>query len=255
MGKYFDYFPLVQYDINRKKLSEYQTVTNIFFRMAFVREILNNTAAYSEYSIRDGDTPEIIAEKIYGNAEAHWIILLANNIVDPYYDWPLTSMKFNKYMQKKYRRAFADANPNERATLRNIIAWSKLTPIRYEKVVTYLDVDSGVITERAFEINKEPLTTTNLDGYDTYEANTSLNVVETTLPESSFRQYDVNGKTVEETITSRAVSIFDHEIAENEKKRAIKIIQPAYYPQIKAEFDRLNGRYTTSTTFVRTLGE
>lgn len=88
MSKYFSLFPKIQYDIAGNKYSNFQNITNIFFRVRIIKDVLSNLSAYYYHIIRDGDTPEILAEKVYGDAEAHWIILLSNDIVDPQYDWP-----------------------------------------------------------------------------------------------------------------------------------------------------------------------
>ena len=55
--------------------------------------------------IRDsqsGDTPESIAFKHFGNADFHWVILLTNNIVDRYYDWPMSEQEFEVFLKDKY---------------------------------------------------------------------------------------------------------------------------------------------------------
>ena len=43
-----------------------------------------------------GDTPEIIASKYYGDPEKHWIVLLANDIINPFFDFPLNYQEFEK---------------------------------------------------------------------------------------------------------------------------------------------------------------
>jgi hypothetical protein len=55
-----------------------------------------------EYYILDGNTPESIAEKVYGNMEYEWIIMLINKINNRNNDWPLTSSALLKYVMKKY---------------------------------------------------------------------------------------------------------------------------------------------------------
>ena len=103
MARFFDRFPKVSYDIENKQLTNLQAVTNVFFRMQFIREVLKNVSSYYDYLIRDSDTPEILADNVYGDPEAHWIILMANDIVDPQFDWPLNDEQFFNYMVKKYR--------------------------------------------------------------------------------------------------------------------------------------------------------
>jgi len=71
---------------------------NIRFR----RDVLANVTVYDEYDIVDGETPEIIAEKMYGNAEYHWIVMLANDRYDYRNDFPLTYTDLQRYIEDKY---------------------------------------------------------------------------------------------------------------------------------------------------------
>lgn len=120
MGKYLDLFPKIIYDPTKSLYStNYNRATNLLFRIGMLKDYLNNASAYYQYDIQEGDRPEIIAEKVYGDAEAHWIILLANDIVDPQYDWPLGYQEFNNYIIDKY----------------GSVANAKTTIHHYEKVV------------------------------------------------------------------------------------------------------------------------
>ena len=99
---YFKEFPKFQYDFaygNDTKVSVVQDITrNIRFR----RDVLANVSLYDEYDIVDGETPEIIAEKIYGNHEYHWVIMLANERHDYITDFPLPEYVLEKYIVDKY---------------------------------------------------------------------------------------------------------------------------------------------------------
>lgn len=102
MSRFLDKFPQIPYDINKTGYSNYDRVTDITFRFSIIKEILNNTTAYYEYVIREGETPEVLADRVYGDPESYWIILYANNIYDPQYDWPLDYDAFDKYIVSKY---------------------------------------------------------------------------------------------------------------------------------------------------------
>lgn len=86
---YFKEFPQFLYDF---KYGNFDTktsiVTDITRNVRVRKEILENVTLYDEYDIVDGETPEIIAEKIYGNPEYHWIIMLANGRYDYVTDFP-----------------------------------------------------------------------------------------------------------------------------------------------------------------------
>jgi hypothetical protein len=143
MGNFFDKFPLVRYTVDKKLLNEYNAVTNVLFRIGIIKDVMEtNVNAYYYYIVRDGDRPEILAEQIYGSAEAHWMILYANNIYDPYYDWPMDERTFEKYIIKKY----------------GSLQWAKTNYHHYEKVVTRENPSAQVITTTRFEVNEKKLT-------------------------------------------------------------------------------------------------
>jgi len=87
---------------NVKKETRAYALTDISRNIRFRKEILSSVTAYDSYDIEDGETPEIIAEKIYGNPEYHWIVMLANELYDYRKDFPLTQLQLEKYVDDKY---------------------------------------------------------------------------------------------------------------------------------------------------------
>jgi hypothetical protein len=60
---------------------------------------------------------------------------------------------------------------------------------------------------------------------------------------NSFETFEnVAGKTVTVETRGVAVTLWDYELEENEKKRNIRIIKPEFYPQIAKEFNEITGR-------------
>lgn len=55
-----------------------------------------------DYKIKDYDTPENICYRLYNDSSLSWILLYLNNIVDPFYDWPLNTNELHKYIINKY---------------------------------------------------------------------------------------------------------------------------------------------------------
>lgn len=230
MANFFSKFPTVPYDIAGKRYTNYQTVTNIFVRFRIIKEVLGNISAYYEYIIKDGDTPEILADKIYGDPEAHWIILMANEMVDAHYDWPLNNRDFRKYIIGKY----------------GSVETAKTTIHHYEKVIVREQQATGSISETRFIVNQEKLTDNDLDvPYDYYEGDGSL---AETAAISTYNLSD--GMTVIETISRDDITCYDYEHELNENKRAIKIIKPEYYLQLISELDDL---LNSQPTYIRRL--
>ena len=217
MSRFLDLFPKTIYDINKTTgtYSNFDLVTNITFRFGILKDVLKNVTSYYNYSIHDGDRPEIIAEKVYGDTEAYWIILYANDIYDPQYDWPMNYDTFKNYINNKY----------------GSVAWAQTNYHHYEKIITRVESFTGVTTTQRFVVDYNKLTTNSFANYDYYLG----------LPDNAVSVIDTDGQTITETISKAAVSYYDYEDELNESKRLIKIIKPEYYTQIRKEFDNLTG--------------
>ncbi len=75
---------------------------NLFRRVRF-RDNLNALYLNStRYTIQEGETPEIIANKQYGSPDWYWTILLVNNIIDIQSQWPLTFEQLDTSIEKFY---------------------------------------------------------------------------------------------------------------------------------------------------------
>lgn len=100
---YFNAFPTIKYyfdDDTKQTLA-----THITRRASFVREVISNIDVYDEYFIAEGEFPETVANRVYGNSFYHWIILLFNDIIDPYEQWPKSTDTLVKYSSRKYGEA------------------------------------------------------------------------------------------------------------------------------------------------------
>jgi hypothetical protein len=74
------------------------------------KEILSNITIYDEYDIADGETPEKIAFKFYGDAGLHWVIMLINERYDWVNDFPLTQQTLEDYVIMRYGDGNRDAH-------------------------------------------------------------------------------------------------------------------------------------------------
>ena len=97
---YFSKFPRIDYDFNNQNL--FKLGVNILNRFRIRRNIVNNTSFYFKMQLRDFDRPEIIAHKLYGDPELHWLILMANDMIDPYDDWLKDTLTLENYVSHLY---------------------------------------------------------------------------------------------------------------------------------------------------------
>ena len=96
---YFEKFPLYQYDLED---TQNQTlITDILRRVNLKSNVAANTLVFDEYNVQDGEQPDIVARKYYGDSELHWIIVTVNNITSRY-DWPLDQVALSEFVNDKY---------------------------------------------------------------------------------------------------------------------------------------------------------
>ena len=91
---YFNNLPTIEYGT--------KVARNLITRPKIKEFILGNPNVIYDYVIKDGERPDVIANAYYGDSNFVWLIFLANNIVDPYYDWPLTQEQFKDFIIDKY---------------------------------------------------------------------------------------------------------------------------------------------------------
>ena len=97
---FFSKFPKMLYDIDGN--GNLKIVTDLLRRVKVRSSIRDSLSLFDKYDVQNGETPESIAYKVYGDTEYHYIILMLNNITDRYYGWPLSDYSFEVYVKNKY---------------------------------------------------------------------------------------------------------------------------------------------------------
>ena len=207
--KYFNSLPLL---INKDSNNNSYLLKNILIRTKLVSELSRNPMIFYKYSIQESDTPESIAYKYYGDQYRYWLIFMANEIMDPQWDWPLTSREFLTYIKDKYA---TDAGGVE-----NVLSYTQGTVHHYEKVITTLDNVTQTTAIKSVVVD-----------FDTY------NLIQTQTKTKSFS----GGATVTHTTSKNAVSIYDYENELNESKREINLINSSYVSGLELQFENLVG--------------
>ena len=97
---YFKSFPTVPYDSQGN--GKFKDVKNLLRRVGVRAKVKSNTSLFDTYDIKNGETPESIAHKLYGDSELHWVILLLNDVPDRFHDWPMSEAQFLQFVNDKY---------------------------------------------------------------------------------------------------------------------------------------------------------
>ena len=206
--KYFSTLPNIVTTDNQGKSLLYK---NLLVRTQLIPQLANNPLIFYKYAIQDGETPEIIADKYYGDSFRYWMVLYGNsNILDPQWNWPLSSKEFTLYLENKYAEA---ANGSS-----NVLSYTQSTAHHYEKIISTIDGTTNTTAVKNIEI----------------DLNTFLNT-------QFFNETQTfsDGSTVTYTISKKEVSIYDYEVNTNEAKRNINIINNAYATALETQFQSL----------------
>ena len=143
MSNYFSYFPTVKHDL--KQDGSVVTVTNILKRFKIHDDVREQTEVFYPYQLQDGDRPDVVAEKYYGNANYAWLVLFSNNIVDPVKEWPLYGTDFRNYLVTKYG-SIESANTTVKKRYKVLSA-------------AFRKIDGTVIPKRRLEIDETTFNT------------------------------------------------------------------------------------------------
>ena len=97
---YFDKFPKIAYEV--KGDGVLYEMTDITRRVRFFNSKILDSVSFDYYDVKSGQTPEMIANEMYGDPNLHWVVLIANNITDVYTQWPMSVQQFENFVKEKY---------------------------------------------------------------------------------------------------------------------------------------------------------
>ena len=120
--KYFEKFPIIEYEGRR--------VRDISRRSNFVRAVSNNPYLYYPYTVSEGERAEDIANFYYGSVDYVWLVYMANNIIDPYHEWPMDPQTFNDYLVEKYTEQSGEVGED-------VIDWTR-DPNNDDNIIYYV---------------------------------------------------------------------------------------------------------------------
>ena len=99
---YFSYLPNIQYNITGSKYGETTTARDIFIRNLLKQNVIDKALNFDLHTIGDTERPDTTSFLVYGDVKYEWIIFLTNKMMNPYFDWPLSSQDFTKMIKGKY---------------------------------------------------------------------------------------------------------------------------------------------------------
>lgn len=126
MSAYFTYFPTVEHTG--------QILTDITKRARFIETVASDPKVFLPYTIKEEESPEELSHYYYGSVDYVWMIYLANNIIDPYRDWPMNDRNLYAYIADKYKTLSGETEDYA------VVAWTQDDTIS-DNILYYQHVD------------------------------------------------------------------------------------------------------------------
>ena len=101
MPHYFEYIPNVKVRVSpfrRNNVEPFVVAKNIFRRIRLRDMIQDDILGFDQYSITNNQRPDQVANDLYGDPELDWVILLCNNVINVYNEWPMDEQELYKYV-------------------------------------------------------------------------------------------------------------------------------------------------------------
>ena len=218
---YFRELPDILYQSNllhKTSSQEYIRIKNLFRRVKIQDWIQDNVQFFNKYTIRDGERPDTMAERLYGSSDRDWIIILTAGITNIRNDWPLSNYDLYRYVEAKYGTDLNDIHHYETIEVRDNKG--------------RLILPAGQRVDQNFTIPTP---------YDASATNFYVGV----RPQSDNISY----KSVNSDISPvTGVSNYEYETQLNESKRRIEVMKPIYLQQFLNDMRELMSYKESSQT-------
>ena len=238
---YFANFPKIVYDFDTTAGTNYQIVTDISRNVRFRKKILENISLYDYYDIREGETPEIVSEKIYGTPYYHWVIMLANQRYDYINDFPISQLELDALVEQRYGlskiehihhyayNGFIREGVNILVLRESDLLGGGIGSIAVgEILVSQTNGYVGRVDNILIASNNETITLSVSLRNGKFAPNETVTIQN----ENTFAEVQTCTIPANYTVTSN----YQYEFDLNEAKRRIKIIDPALVEQLIKEF-------------------
>ena len=202
---YFKELPNILYQsplLHKNSSTDYISIKNLFRRAKLYDYLGNNVSIFNKFVIGDGDRPDTIAESLYNDSSLDYVVVLVAGITNINHEWPLQDFQVYDYALQKYGTESKMFEDHHYETFE----------IKDDKGRQILPPD--LIVDKDFKMDGSAL---------------RFNSTYTLISEAGNTQLDdKNEYTVSTDNIARAVSNFEYEISENEKKREINVLRSGY---------------------------
>jgi hypothetical protein len=233
---YFNSMSTVAIDVDGS--GNIDLLKNLTARAKVSDALLNNAGYYETVEIQDGERPDHLSQRLYGNDQYHWTFLLLNpQIKNVWDDWPMKQAQLVEYCTQKYQYLAADTvdDLNNKFILGETVTGSISNATGKIKEI---HVNAGYLviekTTGTFSVNGE-----TLNGLNSQD-NVACNFIKS---QAYAPHHHTDASTGEWVMRRPAGTLpytyIDYESAVTEQNRNIKVIKPAHIVAIANQFTQI----------------
>ena len=244
---FFKHIPNITYDF--KSDGKYYEAKDLFRKVSTWSYLQEGVTGYSYYRITEGERPDVVATKLYGDSTLYWLFFLVNENLQDFNDWPKSNILFNKFMNRKYPGTC-------------LVAPSSTDIVSYDHS---LDKDKQ-LANRKFTLGEKVSQSSSIYGFVT-DINPTHNritlnsvtgtftasgtatgadseksfIISSVVNEQDAVHHYTDSNSFKTTVSTgnTAVTNLDYERDINEDKHEIRYIEPRYAQTVVEEFNTL----------------
>ena len=102
---YFEYLPDVEVRVSSYRTNNvdpFKLSKNIFRRIKIRENLDDIILGFNQYTIKNNQRPDQVALAVYGDMDLDWVVLLTNNIINVYDEWPMSEDELERYIESEY---------------------------------------------------------------------------------------------------------------------------------------------------------
>jgi hypothetical protein len=240
---FFKQIPNILYDF--KSDGKLFQAKDLFRKVSTWSYLQEGITGYNYYRITEGERPDVVAAKLYGDSTLYWTFFLVNENLQDLNDWPKSGQLFHKFITRKYSGIVLGA-----PSTTDIVSFNHTTNVSSkfelgEKVIQSSSGAYGFVTNIDPTNNRIVLNSVigtfttggSVIGNDSEKSFTVSSVVE----EKDVVHHYTDSNKLNTTVSTNNTPISNEQYERNlnEDKFLIRIIEPEYIDKVVREFSTL----------------
>jgi hypothetical protein len=233
---FFKHIPNINYDF--KSDGKYYQAKDLFRKVSAWGPIQEGITGYSYYRITEGERPDVVASKLYGDATLYWTFFLVNENLQDMNDWPKSSQYFERFLSRKYsgKCLIAGSSTDIVSLTSKLLLGEKVSQSSSSAYgfITSIDPTHNRITLNSVSGS---FTTGTVTGADSGK---SFTVTSVQNERDAVNHYtDSNDLKTTVSTGNTVITNEQYELNLNEDKFQIRYIEPQYISRVVKEFIEL----------------